>query len=146
MSEALHVGERNFNPFNMEGFKDEEGEWKWTDWQGLAEEQTDMPYLQFVDIEHGLRAGYKNLHNQWRMHHLNTVATIIEKYAPPVENNTQAYINAVCVSMRVHPSAVLNMDDNNILFWFGKAIIEHEEGRCLYTDEQLHAAVEEVLG
>ncbi len=115
-------------------------------WHGLAPVQTDPTLCQFDSVNSGLVAGFKNLHNQWVLHRLNTVNAIIDKYAPPVENDTQAYKSDVCDRLGVGPDDPLNMDDNDVLCKFGKDIIIHENGRCLYDDALLTGAVEDVLG
>jgi len=130
-------GERNNNPFNLEhGIA----------WQGLRALQTDLPYLQFLTPEWGIRAGVKDIHNQPRLHGLNTVTKIIVKFAPPSENDTVAYINHVSDAVGVHPDDILNLDDNETLFRFCKAVIIHENGRCIYDDSVIQGCVEDVLG
>jgi hypothetical protein len=68
----------------------------------------------------------------------NTVRRIINKYAPPSENVTSAYVSAVCRDMNVSPDAVLSADAIPALV---AAIIHHENGRVIYTQAQLSQGV-----
>ena len=136
MSDQQTRGERNNNPFNLE---------HGPAWLGLCATQTDLPYLQFMTPEQGITAGFKSLHNQPRLHNLKTVYGIITRYAPPSENDTAAYINAICTALGVGEDDVLNLNDNDTLFKFGKAVIIHENGRCIYDDSTLSGCVEAVL-
>ena len=131
-------GERDNNPFNLE---------HGIEWHGLATMQSDLPYLQFLTPEWGITAGAKDIHNQPRLHGLNTVTKIITKFAPPGDNNdTVSYINHVAAAVGVATDDVLNLDDNETLFRFCKAIIMHENGRCIYDDTVIQGCVEDVLG
>ena len=137
MSNQQTRGERNFNPFNLE---------QGISWLGLCATQTDLPYLQFMTPEQGITAGLKDIHNQPRLHGLRTVDGIITKFAPPSENNTDSYIAHVCGALGVGPDDIIDLDDNDTLFKFGKAVIFHENGRCIYDDSIISGSVESVLG
>ena len=81
-------GLRNCNPGNLRRTKDR--------WKGLRPIQTDKEFFQFVDMAHGYRAMMITLQNYVRRHGCRTMAGIIKRYAPPSENNTEAYIAAIC--------------------------------------------------
>ena len=77
-------GFRNNNPGNIRhGSK----------WRGLAPNQNDTAFCTFINVEHGIRAIFKILNTYEKKHNLVTVEDIINRYAPPVENDTGAYIN-----------------------------------------------------
>ena len=65
-------GERNNNPGNIRhGAK----------WQGLASTQTDKDFCQFISPEYGIRAIYKLIQTYQKKYGLNTIKTIIYRYA-----------------------------------------------------------------
>lgn len=57
---------------------------------------TDPEFKQFQSIEYGYRAIFVIIRTYITKHHLTTVGEIITRWAPPSENNTLAYIQAVC--------------------------------------------------
>ena len=63
------------------------------DWQGQGDPNAGFATL--ATPEHGVRAMSKNLYTYNERDGLNTVGGIISKWAPPSENDTQAYINKV---------------------------------------------------
>lgn len=89
LSGALYMtkskGLRNNNPLNIE----ENG----TDWVGRAGD--DGRFVIFETVEHGLRAAGRILRTYAKKYQLNTIAGIVSRWAPPVENDTQNYINFV---------------------------------------------------
>lgn len=54
-------------------------------------QKTDTAFEQYITFEHGVRASIKNARTHVNNGH-NTIAKLITKWAPPVENNTAAYI------------------------------------------------------
>lgn len=58
-------------------------------------------FLVFDNLQNGVRAGMRNLTNSYFKAEINTVATIINKYAPPSDgNDTTSYINNVVSRMK----------------------------------------------
>jgi hypothetical protein len=132
-------GERNHNPCNLR-FNTA------IRWQGLDEPPADDHGLcRFVDDAHGLRAGAKDILTKYRVDRLRTVRAIIDKYAPPNENNTESYIDYVSKSMGVSADAILGLAHEDTLFEFIKAVIDQEEGRDIYPDALVRQAVVEAL-
>lgn len=130
-------GIRNNNPGNIR--KSAEA------WQGLAPEQTDSAFFQFVSMPYGVRAMVKILRNYSTRYGLNTVQGIINRWAPPVENNTSAYVNAVAGALQVSPTAPLNLDNADTIFTLVRAIISHENGRIpgmLVTDSAIWQGIQ----
>ena len=84
-------GQRNNNPLNIRHSADR--------WQGARAEQTDKSFVQFETMAYGYRAAWKTLESYWKhFHHTKqpyNVKNIIGRWAPPTENDTQAYIRAV---------------------------------------------------
>lgn len=80
-------GIRNNNPLNIRiGNK----------WKGLKTPNTDGAFDQFLSVQWGYRAAFIILRNYIRKHKCDTVAKIINRFAPSNENNTEAYIKHVC--------------------------------------------------
>ena len=65
-------------------------------WKGQRAEQTDREFVQFSTMEWGLRAAFCLLRTYRDKYRLNCIADIIRRWAPPSENNTQAYVCNVC--------------------------------------------------
>src|SRR3990167_2174428 len=89
--DSVPRGIRNHNPGNLRRSKDP--------WQGLATSQTDPNFFQFKSAVWGIRALARTLITYQDKYRLSNVHDIILRWAPPMENNTGAYINAVCASM-----------------------------------------------
>ena len=87
----MNRGIRNNNPLNIRHSADK--------WQGERINQTDKSFVQFESMAYGYRAAWKVLDSYWK-HFKNlrmpfTVSNIIERWAPPSENNTEAYVKTV---------------------------------------------------
>lgn len=119
-------GIRNNNPGNI----------RWgDDWKGLAPtaQRTDKSFCQFTSPEYGIRAMIIILRNYQRKYGLNTVSDIIKRWAPPNENNTQAYINSVAQATGVTPEQRIDTSDNRFMVKLLQAIIKHENGEQPYS-------------
>ncbi|MBQ2787177.1 MAG: structural protein P5 [Bacteroidaceae bacterium] len=81
-------GLRNNNPLNIKRNN--------TAWKGLSAIQSDKIFFSFVAPEWGYRAAFITLRNYRKKHRLQTIAQWIERWAPPTENNTKAYVDCVC--------------------------------------------------
>jgi hypothetical protein len=119
-------GLRNNNPGNIRHGGSQ--------WQGMRPEQTDTDFVQFVSPGYGIRALGKLLQNYQSRYGLNTVRAIVDRYAPPSENVTGAYIDHVARAMQVSPDAPLNLQDTATLAPLVNAIIKHENGLNPYPD------------
>ena len=125
--EKLPRGIRNKNPGNIK---------IGTDWDGLADEQSDPTFCVFKEAVWGIRALMRIL-LVYRFHHKkNNVEDIIGRWAPPSENDTDAYIDFVCDKTGFNPMDQL---DNSIEHYLPlvKSIIQMENGKQPYTDELL---------
>ena len=83
-------GWRNNNPLNIR-----RGE----QWSGLASKQTDPQFCQFLTMTYGYRAGVKLLKSYARIFAQRgqqwSVENVINRWAPPSENDTGAYLHRV---------------------------------------------------
>lgn len=130
-------GIRNNNPGNIRKSAEK--------WQGLAADQTDAAFFRFVSMEYGVRAMVKILRNYSTRYGLNTVAGIINRWAPPVENNTSAYVAQVARAVGVSAGERIDLDDANTMFELVRAIIAHENGRvaaALISDATVWQGIE----
>ena len=84
-------GLRNNNPLNIRHSADK--------WQGARIAQTDKAFVQFTSMAYGYRAAWKILDTYClafkREGKAYNVRNIIGRWAPPTENDTDAYVRAV---------------------------------------------------
>ncbi|MBS3875920.1 structural protein [Proteus mirabilis] len=119
-------GERNNNPGNIRhGSK----------WQGLSAQQTDKDFCQFVSPEYGIRAIYKLLQTYQNKYELNTVESIIDRYAPPNENNTAGYINRAAKDIGVSVNESINVSSKPVAIALATAIVGVELGYQPYSQK-----------
>ena len=84
-------GLRNNNPLNIRHSADR--------WQGARINQTDKEFVQFTSVAYGYRAVWKILDTYCltfkKERKAYNVRNIIGRWAPPTENDTDAYVRAV---------------------------------------------------
>lgn len=122
MTTKLPRGIRNNNPGNI----------RWGDpWQGLvpATERTDSEFCQFATPAHGIRAMARVLINYQDKYKIRSIKTVIGRWAPASENNTQAYIEAVSRATGFEDDLILDLHQYRDLRPLVEAIIRHECGR-----------------
>lgn len=129
----LPRGIRNNNPGNLRKSNDP--------WQGMAPEQTDPDFLQFAAPKWGIRALARTLIAYQDRMGLRSVKNIIYRWAPPIENNTSAYIQSVAKNLGVAPDEPINVHDYKILQPLTLAIITTENGQQPYTDTEIDAGL-----
>ncbi|CND92794.1 Uncharacterised protein [Yersinia rohdei] len=71
---------------------------------------------------------------------LQTLTDIISTWAPGSENNTGAYIAQLSKMLNVHPDAVLNLENPQVMSALMGGIIHHENGRNPYSSELIARA------
>lgn len=108
-------------------------------WAGQAQVQSDDRLVTFIGPGWGMRAGVKTLHTYQTKDNVKTMREAIQRWAPPTENNTEAYINDVCDRCSVGKDDVINFA--NVMPILVKAIIIHENGRCIYDDASIAQAI-----
>jgi len=82
-------GMRNCNPLNIRRVAG-------TRWKGQRAEQTDRSFVQFESIEYGIRAAFCLLETYRRKYKAVCIEDIINRWAPPSENDTRKYVETVC--------------------------------------------------
>ena len=129
---ASPLGVRNNNPGNLR---------QWGDMPRDAK-----GYAMFPTADAGLAAAIKNLRAQQQVHGLNTIESIISKWAPPSENDTGAYISDVVKRTGFGAKQRLNLDDAATVAPLLSSIIKHEGNGAAYSDEMINKAVAAQLG
>ena len=93
---------------------------------GELKPSSDCSFKQFKSMTYGVRALMKLLQTYYLKYHLNTVSTIISRYAPSIENRTDDYINFVCRYMHIEAGTGLRLDMKADLFPLVQAICKYE--------------------
>lgn len=114
-------GIRNNNPLNIRHNRNNR-------WQGVYEKQTDPEFVQFATMQFGIRAGFVIIRNYIKAGHKD-VASIISRWAPSNENNTEAYIRHVCEMADLSPFQELRFDDKPTMLRLVDAMIRVECGK-----------------
>jgi len=110
-------------------------------WQGLARDQKDPDFCTFTAPFWGLRALAKILLNYQGRSGLKTVRQMIERWAPPVENDTGAYVRAAATAVGVDPDARIDLAGNEQhLIAMVTAIVWHENGQQPYSAASIRSA------
>jgi hypothetical protein len=132
-------GERNRNPGNLDRVPGQH-------WLGMSQDQSGDPrFVVFDEPKWGIRALAKTLLTYYRKHGRNTARKIINRWAPSTENDTSAYVLHVAKLLQLGPDEVFAVDSAPMLQILTKAIIQHENGRVIYPDEEIAKAVEMAL-
>lgn len=128
----LPRGIRNSNPGNLRHSA--------TEWLGQSSMQPDPDFVTFDTPAYGIRALMRILSTYYYKYNLNTVHLIISRYAPPNENDTDAYTASVATRCSISSEAPIQ-DINEMLIPMTKAIVRHENGapsagysECWYDD------------
>lgn len=125
-SPSLPRGIRNNNPGNIRHSTQ-------TFWVGESKDQPDYSFVKFDSPEYGIRALMKILLAYYNEHGLKTIKSIIERYAPPTENDTDSYIKIVSKLSGLGAEDVIS-DVTAVLVPIAKAISLNENG---YPNENL---------
>jgi len=125
-------GIRNNNPGNIERTS--------TVWEGMNPDQSGDPrFIVFLTPAYGIRALIKVLETYQR-EGLDTLRDMINRWAPPVENNTQAYITYVSTYSGINPDAKVNMDSIQDCLPIVAGIIAFENAGFAYPKDILSQA------
>ncbi len=126
----LPRGIRNNNPGNIER--------NTTSWKGLKLDQSsDSRFCVFMKPEYGIRAMMKIIITYQKKYGLMTVREIINRWAPPHENDTESYVNNVARKLDVKPDAGLSLvdihghaiiDNMDLMIALVQSITVHENG------------------
>lgn len=131
MPPLIPRGIRNHNPGNIKISP--------APWLGKTSPNTDGTFEQFDTAEHGLRALCLILRNYHRLYGLQTLRQYIERWAPNDENNTAAYLGAVCGLLNTDPDQSYDVGSAGNLSALAAAIIHEECGEQPYNVAALNA-------
>ena len=121
MTKQLPRGIRNNNPGNVERGGDR--------WLGMSADQSSDPrFLVFDTPEAGIRCLMRILINYQERHGIKTMREAINRWAPPVENNSSAYVQHVSRLTGFDPDEPLDFLDREINVALTRAIVRHECG------------------
>lgn len=129
----LPRGYRNNNPLNIRYSTG-------NTWLGKVVPNTDGAFEQFSSMQYGYRAALY-LIRKYIAAGYNTVASIIAKWAPATENNTQRYIQRVCKTTGYSADTTINGYDKEQMcrLVYAMAIVEngnvqgHPDMNTIYT-------------
>lgn len=110
-------GIRNNNPGNIRVSKDQ--------WEGMTGD--DGAFVTFDSPESGVRALGKNLLSYGRQGY-DSIEKIINRWAPPNENDTKAYIDSVVAATGIPATQSLDLSNPDTLSSLAQAISFHETG------------------
>lgn len=118
----LPRGIRNNNPGNIRLSK--------IKWQGQRMTKlSDLSFVEFISPTYGVRALMKILLTYYFKYGLNTVESILNRYAPPCENATDSYAYHVSQLLGVRRRQQIDVPSNEDLVMLAKAITVHENGK-----------------
>ena len=119
---SLPRGYRNNNPLNIR--KNAANAWK-----GKVVPGTDSAFEQFISMPYGYRAALY-LIRKYIGQGNNTIRKIINKWAPPSENNTSSYVSNVAKRSGINADAVLSRTDMDSLCKIAYAMAWSENGKA----------------
>lgn len=126
-------GEKNANPGNIRFDL-------LTQWLGQTG-YDDKGFCRFDAPEHGIRALCRVLLNYQRLDGCRTLGDVIRRYAPGSENDTGAYVTDVAQRTGIGAGETLDLEHAGELTNLARAIIFHENGRCIYDAATIAKAV-----
>ena len=130
-------GIRNNNPGNLRTTEDK--------WDGLVNTD-DLAFFTFKTPTFGIRALAKVLTTYGKKHKLSTISEVINRWAPPEENDTQSYIDAVCYRLGCGENVPIELRCTGIIELLVRAIIYHENGQQPYADSVILTAIHSGMG
>lgn len=125
---ATPKGIRNNNPGNIED--------NGTPWRGRVGD--DGRFIIFDKPENGIRAIARTLDTYNNKYGINTLERIISRWAPPIENNTDAYIAHAEKALKISRHTPIGEQHKAALI---KVIIKHENGMQPYSDKVIYDGI-----
>lgn len=123
MKRKIARGLRNNNPGNIRNSDAQ-------DWKGEVSPaaKKDGAFEEFSEIKFGYRALIKLLQTYRKKYNCQTIQDFINKWAPPIENDTKSYIAAVCREMDVNPEFIPDINEKDTMCRMAAAISLVENG------------------
>lgn len=140
-SKAATRGVRSNNPGNIDRTK--------TVWQGEDRSadalRREPRFCVFETPQAGFRALAKTLLTYQNKHGLRTVRDMINRWAPPKENDTEAYITQVAREVGVGSREIVSLSKQVPLQRMVTAIARHENGGLFWDEAVIEAGVRQAL-
>ena len=130
----LPRGVRDNNPLNIEpvGFT----------YQGQTGLDSNGEAI-FSDTMFGFRSAALDLYTAYYLHGRKTLTDIISVFAPPSENDTNAYINYVAQQMNISPDEDIKIT-GSVMLSLIRAMMKMEIGEAaagLFSDDEIKAGI-----
>lgn len=132
-------GVRNNNPGNIrvgskwQGLMDE--------WEMTPEQKAEKAFCVFQTPKWGFRAMAKIFLTYREKHGAKTIRQAITRWAPPNENNTEAYVAAVAKACHWKADDPAPFSTPGFLIEFCEAVAVHENGGWFFKMSDLTAGV-----
>jgi hypothetical protein len=110
-------------------------------WVGEADDQTDPEFVTFSAPEYGIRAICKVLLSYQTDDQCKTIRQLITRWAPPSENPTAAYVDAVSRACGLGPDEPVNVRQASLMTPLVEAIIRQENGEQPYPSPLISKAL-----
>jgi hypothetical protein len=117
-------GLRNNNPLNL-SFAGQEG--------AVMETHSNPRFARFASMEDGVAASVRQL-ARYQERGVSTLAAMVNRWAPPTENDTAAYVQKVARETGIAPDAVVNMRDPELVASLVASMAKVETGRSIDPD------------
>ena len=116
-------GIRNNNPLNLGFVPGQVGL--------VSDAPSDGRFGRYRTMEEGVAQAERQLQRYQTRDHLDTVRKMISKWAPPNENDTDSYVQAVSRAMGVDPDAPVSLNNQATAAAMISAMARRETGRSL---------------
>ena len=97
-------------------------------YKGERAKSSDAAFRQFESMEWGYRAMFVLLHTYALKHNCHTLRSMINRYAPPIENHTENYIRRVAYASHLSPDETISTTDRGVMTAVVAAMSEVENG------------------
>lgn len=104
-------------------------------YQGEVQPSRDSSFKQFRSMAWGYRAMFILLDTYRQKYGLKSIREMISRYAPPSENNTEAYIAAVCDMTGMGADELLDTRSRRDMIPLVSAMSRVENGTAARYDE-----------
>lgn len=120
-------GIRNCNPCNIRISK--------TVYKGEIVPSQDTAFKQFKSMAYGYRAVFVLLHYYYHHYRLKTIRQMINRWAPPCENDTGSYVRHVAEAVLLSPDATVDITSKETMILVVCAMSKVENGIPANIDE-----------
>lgn len=97
-------------------------------YQGEIVPSKDDAFRQFTTMAYGYRAMFVVLHTYQRKYGISTIADMIIRYAPAIENHTTEYIRAVAEASGVPATSRITTTNGDVMIPIVSAMSKVENG------------------